>query len=205
MNIEIANSLSRYISVLYEDNINLIYLCEIQNIENDNFFNVIKKLLDIIQDIPRLIPYKYDNKERKLYLNHEYGFFEYKNEISFIVQSYNPILNENMETLDNIRKIRNKYEHKLHDIKVKTIIYGNTSLCKFTFNIIEKNKKVNINIELQELIKIFKQLNNLFSKLIDEIINFIDKTYPEKKEYPYYNMLKNISFENFNQKYNTLI
>lgn len=63
MNIEIANSLSGYIETLYKLNQKLLKLCGTDVIDKYEYSH--KEILDIIQDIPRLIPYQY-NKTLKI-------------------------------------------------------------------------------------------------------------------------------------------
>ena len=54
--------------------------------------------------------------------------YDYKDPIDIIY-----ILKDNYEFLDDIRKIRNKYEHKMHDVKHYSSESGSTSLFDFTF------------------------------------------------------------------------
>ena len=57
MNVEIANALFGYFATLYHLNQKLIQLCGIDVI--DDFENGEGYILEIIQNIPRLIPYSY--------------------------------------------------------------------------------------------------------------------------------------------------
>ena len=55
MTIEMANALSGYLETLYSLNQKLVKLCGIDVM--DNFESGEKDVLDIIQDVPRIIPY----------------------------------------------------------------------------------------------------------------------------------------------------
>ena len=76
MNIEIANAMSGYFETLYEMNKNLIRLCGAE-IFYYRFSELKKVTLDIIQDVPRLIPYSYDNKKQDLISAVENVFFKF--------------------------------------------------------------------------------------------------------------------------------
>ena len=66
MDIEIANSLFGYFETLYKLNQKLIKLCGTDVIEKYEHSH--KAILDIIQDIPRLIPYFYNKNSAKIIL-----------------------------------------------------------------------------------------------------------------------------------------
>lgn len=112
MNIEIANAMYGYFETLYIMNQNLIKLCGAE-IFYYRFSEFEKLTLDIIQDIPRLVPYSYDNKKQDLNLDNSNGLLEYQAEIKYIKEDYQNILDKYKDTLNKIRKIRNKYEHKI--------------------------------------------------------------------------------------------
>lgn len=58
MNITIANALFGYLKILYEMNQTLIKLCGIDII--DDLESGKMDVLNIIQNVPRIIPYEYD-------------------------------------------------------------------------------------------------------------------------------------------------
>ena len=68
----------------------------------------------MIQDVPRIIPYSLNRKTKKLEFKACDGLLEYQDSILYLKDDYEQILSENYDFLDNIRKIRNKYEHKMH-------------------------------------------------------------------------------------------
>ncbi len=107
---EIANALFGYLETLYNLNQKLVKLCGIDVI--DDFESGEKDILDMIQDVPRIIPYSLNRKTKKLEFKESDGLLEYQTSILYLKDDYEQILSENYDFLDNIRKIRNKYEHK---------------------------------------------------------------------------------------------
>lgn len=146
MNTKIANSLSGYIETLYIMNQKLIKLCGIDII--DKYEHSYKLLLDIIQDIHRVIPYKFNFDSNKIELEQKGGLLEYKNDINYLNKEYQELLNNNYDFLDKIRVIRNKYEHKMHDVKRKSSGSGSTSYFDFEFDVSGKS----ITVEAYEFI-----------------------------------------------------
>ena len=76
MNPELINSIYKYIDVLYENNQRLVKIFGIDAL--NAITDGSKDILDLIQNIPRLIPYSYSDKEKKLFLFkndlHKYTF-----------------------------------------------------------------------------------------------------------------------------------
>ena len=128
---------------------------------------------------------------------------EYKNKITYLEHDYNEILKQNYGFLDNIRKIRNKYEHKMHNIKRKSSSSGSTTYFDFEFNVYSSKIKgfENISIEAKDFIILFKKLNILFSKMVKDIIDYSHKA--EKEHDPYYRRLRRFGFEDFNKIYDS--
>ena len=195
MNIEICNSLSGYIEILYKLNQELIKLCGTNVSYKYEYSHT--KILNIIQDIPRVIPYSIDIKAKKLTYNNCDGLLEYNSKIKYMKKEYEKILISNYETLNKIRKIRNKYEHKMHDIKRRSSSSGKYIFFEFIFKI----KNETIKIEAIELINLIKQVNTLFSKFVKDIKEFIIDE--EKLTHPYYNRITRFDFEEFNKLYDS--
>ena len=195
MNIEIANSLSGYIETLYKLNQKLLKLCGTDVIDKYEFSH--KEILDIIQDIPRLIPYQYNKTLKILELTDKNGLLEYKNDITYLKEKYTEILKDNYEFLDSIRKIRNKYEHKMHDIKRKSSGSGTTSYFDFEFELAGEP----VIVEAVDFIKLIKKLNSLFSLIVRDIQKYSYEN--GKQDYPYYKRLCRFDFEDFNIIYNS--
>lgn len=193
MNTEIASALFGYLETLYNLNRNLIKLCGI-DIMND-FDNSDKKVLDIIQDIPRIIPYSCNKSTSKLEFNQRDGLLEYINEISYLKSDYEIILNKNYDFLDKIRKIRNKYEHKMHGIKHQSSGSGSMSLFEFEFDV----EGELIKIHSDSFIELVKSVNQLFSKIVKDIRKYACDN--GKEDYSYYKRITRFDFLDFNKIY----
>lgn len=195
MNLEIANAMYGYLETLYTMNRKLLKLCgtdAINDFENDS-----KELMDIIQDIPRLIPYSYNNKKNSLEYVEKNGLLEFKGEIVYLTDEYNKILEENYIFLDKVRKIRNKYEHKMHGIKFMSSGSGSFSLFNFGFAVDGED----IAVSAREFIKLIKLLNILFSKIVHEISMYAYEN--NKSEYLYYKRITRFDFIEFNELYDS--
>lgn len=195
INIEIANALSGYIETLYNLNCKLLKLCgtDVFNGVNDNP----KLILEVLSEIPRLIPYIRNKKNQKLEIKKEDGLLEFSNELQFLDEDYNNILIQHYDLLGNIKNIRNKYEHKLH--KVKIITSGNGSICLFDFEFFVEGE--NIYIHADACINLIKDLNKLFSKIVKEIKNYANAN--EKTGYAYYKRMQRFDFLDFNKIYDS--
>lgn len=191
--VEIANALFGYLETLYNLNQKLVKLCGIDVI--DDFESGEKEILDIIQDVPRIIPYSFNKKTQTLILKDRDGLLEYKDNISYLKEDYEKILSDNYEFLDKIRKIRNKYEHKMHGVKHKSSGSGSFSLFDYIFMVGDESMKITAG----SFIKLVKSLNNLFSKIVLDISKY---AYENKKEdYLYYRRITRFDFKNFNKIY----
>jgi len=192
MNLKIANSMSGYIEVLYNMNQNLIKVCGINIITNGSH-TLEKIILDIIQDIPRLVPCSYSNSKKTLIYEDKNGLLEYKKDITYLEKDYEDILINNKNILDKIRKIRNKYEHNMHDVTYKSSSAGSSNLFDIEFEVNRNPVKVYSG----ELIKLIKELNLLFSKIVQEIVQFAYDN--NKQEYLYFQKIVKFNFEDFNK------
>lgn len=193
MTVEIANALFGYLETLYNLNQKLVKLCGIDVI--DDFESGEKEILDIIQDVPRIIPYSFNKKTQTLILKDRDGLLEYKDNISYLKEDYEKILSDNYEFLDKIRKIRNKYEHKMHGVKHKSSGSGSFSLFDYTFMVGDESMEITAG----SFIKLIKSVNNLFSKIILDISKY---AYENKKEdYLYYRRITRFDFKDFNKIY----
>lgn len=187
-----------YFETLYILNQNLIRLCGAEIFYYG--FSGFKKLnLDIVQDISRLIPYSYDNKKQDLILDNSNGLLEYQDEMKYIKEDYQKILDKYKDTLNKIRKIRSKYEHKMHDVKYQSSGTGTMILFDIEFKV---NNEF-IRIYAGELIKLIKEINILFSKIAQEISIF---EYQNGNEgYAYYERISRVDFKDFNDIYESNI
>ena len=213
MNNKIANSIIPYLETLYELNKNIIKLCGTDVMIKMS--ESTKTVLDIIQDIPRLIPYENDKRDNVNKLYQRDGLLEYEEEIDYIRNKYECILKNNYDTLEKIRLLRNKYEHKMHGIKETSSGSGTICLFEIIFEI-EVTKQTNIEgkivseivieekqISAKELISIARELNELFSLLQSEVIEYAYKN--GKSGYAVYDRLTRFNLKDFNKIYDSEI
>ena len=199
MNSEIANAMYGYLETLYYLNQKIIKMCGTEAIGKYEYNH--KAILDIIQDIPRMIPYLKDKNTGKYILTNRDGLLEYSNELPFLNDEYQKILDNNLEFLIKVKKIRNNYEHKMQGIKHKSSGSGSVCLFDFTFEIKENDEYKEIHIKSFEFIKLIKQLNILFSIIVKEISKF---AYEEKLlDNDYYRKICNFDFEKLNKLYDS--
>ena len=195
MNGKIATNLFGYFETLYYMNQKLLKLCGVNvfyDIEDGS-----KELIDILTDIPRILPYSFNKETNKLVINDRNGLLEYKDNIIYIKEGYNDILDKHYAFLDDIRKIRNKFEHKMHDISKSS--YGSGSMIIFNYNF--KIEDRIIHIDSDRLIDLMKDLNSLYSRLVKDIIIFAyEKGLTENN---YYLRIARFDFEDFNDIYNS--
>ena len=199
MNIKIANALSGYIEILYEMNKSIIKLCGVDCMyEFDNPSNI---MFNVIGTMPRLIPIKYCKDT--LQLQNDDGLLEFSDELPYLKEYYQKILNENYKVLDSIRKVRNKYEHKIHG--AKAIMTGSDSRTYYSvvFELDLRGKKEEVIITVNQLISIVRILNNMFDEIIKEIKNYAEEN--DKINYRYYERLLRFSFVDFNDIYDSKI
>ena len=190
MNQKIINAIFKYIKVLFENNQRLIKVFGMNAIDDDGT----EDILNIIQDIPRLIPYSYCEKDDKLFLESDDGLLQYKSIITYLQDSYKKILNDNPECLKKIKKIRNKCEHELHNIENPSQYTNNDDWFEYFFKI--KSKKYSI--ESEELVKLFKELNILYDRLISDMLNY---AYSKKIDHCFFSKLSRIKLLDFNKLY----
>lgn len=190
---EIANALFGYLETLYNLNQKLVKLCGM-DVMND-FESGEKDILDMIQDVPRIIPYSFNKKTQKLEFKERDGLLEYQDSILYLKDDYEQILSENYEFLDEIRKIRNKYEHKMHGVKYKSSGSGSLSLFDYTFMVEDES----IEITAGSFIKLIKLVNCLFSKMVNDISGFAYEN--QMEDHAYYGRITRFDFNDFNKIY----
>ncbi len=195
MTMEIANALFGYFDTLYNLNRNLIMLCGLDVIENSGQYE--NEAEYVIINTPRLIPYKYDMTAGKNIVVMNDGLLEFKDELPFLYDEYCEILQNNYEFLDNIKKIRNKLEHKMHGARHTGGCSGSNSLPYLTFQL--ENKEIKVCVS--EFVKFIKEINSLFSKL-QELVREYAIT-EDKEFHVYYQRLTRYDFCKFNKIYDS--
>jgi len=195
MNVKISNALFCYFETLYHLNQKLIKLCGIDAI--DDFENGERYILEIIQNIPRLIPYSYNKKTKQLEFKSSDGLLEYAQQITYLNDDYNDILKDNYDFLEKIRKVRNKYQHKMHGVRIKSSGSGSLSLFDYTFKVDDEE----ITLHAGSFIKLIKMINSLFTKMVFDSRKYAYEN--SKEDYLYYRRITRFEFTDFNKLYNS--
>ncbi|MFR7758622.1 MAG: hypothetical protein ACLU3G_06005 [Christensenellales bacterium] len=191
----IANALFGYFDTLYSLNRNLIMLCGLDVVENSGQYEKVAEY--VIINAPRLIPYKYDPKKEKDIIEKNDGLLEFKKELPFLYDEYCAILQNNYKFLDDLKKIRNKLEHKMHGARHTGGCSGTNSLVYLTFQL----KDDEIKLYAGDFIKFTKEVNSLFSKL-QELVREYAIT-EDKEFHVYYQRLTRYDFCKFNKIYDS--
>lgn len=195
MNQEVANAISGYIQTLYRMNQKCILLCGADLLNGPDYT---VPALELICDIPRVVPYKY-SEGKGILISKRNGLLEFDSEIRYLLGEYTKIVDENKKLLDKVRLVRNKYEHKMHDVRWKHSSNGSLALLEMGFQITHNEESQYIEISLDECIPLLTQLNNLFDRIIEDIRDY---AYDNKKtDYAYYKKICQHKFGNFNKIY----
>lgn len=193
---DIVNALYGYFDALYSMNRNIITLC---GLDIEFYTEEYERIaLEVIQSIPRLIPYTKKRNEECYIIRESDGLIEFSDNIPNIKVEYEAILNRNYSFLANIKTIRNKLEHKMHGIRVASegCITGHPA---FNLNYIVDNKEMTLNAA--DFIRFAKDINNLYTGIQDLVVEYAQKT--GKSSYPYYQRLVRYRFSDFNKIYDS--
>lgn len=193
MTIEVANGLYRYFETLYYLNRQLIILCGVDVLDNIGQYE--KYIEEVIQAIPRLVPYQYDKKTANHKLVYTDGLLEFSSEIDFLKNDYEEIFDSNKTLLVQIKKLRNKLEHKMHGATIKASSAGSVSL----FEIVYKIDDDYIDFSILDIIELIKSINLVFAKLQHAVDMFAGKN--NLADRPYYWKLVRYNFSDFNNIY----
>lgn len=193
MNFVIANAISGYLETLYNMNKKLIRICGVDIMNDTDLCETL--VLDLIQDIPRVIPFSYNGNTKRIELDEKNGLLEFSSEIAYLMNDYCDVLEVNRDFLDNVRQIRNKYEHIMHGVKNVSSSSGSTELFQFTFDV----KGNVISVTSNEFISTMSMLNILFDKIVGEVKHYAE--IHSKSNYPYYKTISRHIFSDFNKIY----
>lgn len=122
-------------------------------------------------EILRMIPF--DGKD-ELQLIKKDGICLLKNDIDFLIEDLNQILEKNSEIFKKIKKIRNKYEHEPHNVN-SVFSTGSGAYSGIGFYC----KKIYIYINTMELTYIIYDLNILMHK-IQQLVYKIEEEHKEE-------------------------
>ncbi len=147
-----------------------------------------------------VIPYDLHTKENgRCKLDVKDGLLEFATEIPFLKTDYESIFTQNYDFLSKVKEIRNKFEHKMHGAELISIGRGNMIIFNLSYKI--KAKDQWIILYAGEFLKFTKQINELFSKLQNQVASF-----PHQQDQtmdPYYRRLIRYDFRDFNQIYDS--
>ena len=195
MTAKIVNALLSYFETLYDLNRNLIMCCGLDVIDNSGKYE--KPLQQIIQDVPRLIPYKYNKKDEQYCIEEKDGLLEFSDELPFLKDCYNEILKSNYLFLEDVKNIRNKLEHKMHGVRLFSGISGGMDMFSVTYTIGQNE----ITLTADQFIELVKQINELFSRIQKCVDIFAYEN--EKDDHPFYCRLLRYDFCDFNKIYDS--
>ena len=182
-----------YFETLYIINQKLIKFCGADAINNfEESYNIV---LDICEKIPRVIPYKIEKEDKTVHMAVNDGLLVFKNDIPFIENDFQRILKENEELLFGIKMIRNKLEHKIHNINFNKSSSGSTSPFEITINVDD----IAVSFNTIQLIKLIKMINEAYSK-IRKLIEQLSLKDSNENDY-YIKYLDQIDFLDFNTLY----
>ena len=193
---EIANSLIGYFESLYYLNQKTIALCGVDIEDNSGQYETMVQ--DVIQAIPRLIPYVYEKKTNQYVICKKDGLLEYADELTFLTDDYEMILKKHYDFLGKIKSIRNKFEHRMHGAKM---ISGGSTSGSIAFDVTFSIADEEVTITAQELMNLVSDLNILFSKIQDSLSQYAFEK--GKSDHFYYRRLLRYRFEDFNKLFAT--
>lgn len=190
---KVANALYRYFEALYDFNRNLITLCGVDVLDNAGYYE--KYVEEIIHVVPQLIPYAFNRTVNKYEIDASDGLLEFSEELPFLKCDYVSILQEHYDLLVRIKKIRNKFEHRMHGANIVASGSGSISLFDVTYEIGNQD----IDLKASELIALVEDINGLFSKIQQKMDKYV---YNQKEEWhPYFCRLMRYDFSDFNKIY----
>ena len=194
MNKLIANSLFGYFESLYDLNWNIITLC---GLDVEDFSAHHEKLLrNVIITIPQLVPYFFNKNDNKYTINPKDGLLDFSEDVPYLRADYDAILQHHYDLLESIKKVRNKFEHKMHGAQITGAgsVEGHVSF-EITFTI--GNEEIEISSDA--IIPFIKDINNLFSKLQKDLFQYAKDN--DKQFRAYYHRLLRFDFADFNKIY----
>lgn len=186
-----TSQVHKYFEVLYKTNQKII---ELSGYEANRNWSIIEDLfVNISQNICKLVPYYMDRNERKIHLSErDEGIFCFKSSLLFLECDYKDLFKSNYDTFLNIKVIRSKSEHSLHEISFDSCYSGSTSLPEIVFNI----KQELVEIKTEDIIKIIIDINNLFDKIRLDLIKIATDS---ENVTDYIIELTHFSFSKFNK------
>lgn len=194
--VSLANAVFGYFSTLYYLNRRLIMLCSVDVIQNSGQYET--DLQQIILDLPRLIPYRYNKAHEKQEIDARDGLMEFSSELPFLRKEYENLLSVHDDFLDRVRRVRNKLEHIQHGARLIDSDDGGPCGFSCSFLIKEDNQYRPVVLHGNEFICCVEDLNTLFSKIQSTIEA---ETSEEELAKSYYSRILRYRFSDFNLLY----
>lgn len=186
----LANSVYPYLRVLKKTNKNFLIMCNFDVFNPSNYFKEI--LYDIFLDITKLVPFKYNKKICKLEIEINDGLIEFKEEFSNLKEEFENLLLNHYTLLDSIRLIRNKRQHRMQDTNSFSFSSTSNELFIISFTVEGANKV----ISYSKLLKLLKDLNLIYSKIMDETQKRFSQN---NSNIQFYEKIFSINFADFNK------
>ena len=121
---------------------------------------------------------------------------EFSDSIPFLKDDYIKILENHYSFLSSVKKIRNKFEHKMHGARLTA---GGCVKGEVNSDVTYTVEQEEIDLTSGEMISFIKKLNELFAKIQDLVGQYTREA--DKEYYQYYRRLLHFSFRDFNRIY----
>ena len=193
MTITTANALFRYFETLYNLNQNLIALCGTDVCDHKGEQE--RRIDEVIMAVPRLVPYAFNKKMGAYIIEKADGLMKFSDDILFLEADYETILQKHKDFLEKAKKVRNKLEHEMHGARIVASSSGTTSMFSVTYEV-AKNE---IELRAVEIIDFAKDMNVLFSKIQELMMQFAREH--KCGDHPYYWRLIRYDYADFNKIY----
>lgn len=196
-----VNGISYYCRLLYKTNQNVIKLSDLSANSQCEITEAEDLIYQICEAINILVPFQVDNNNSVFLATDKryYGILNFKEDIKFLYEELEKLVNKNQESLFSIKIIRNKREHEAFNILAESFYSGND--LPIIVNFKYRNKMYRIDCE--KIINIMKALNVIFDKIINELELFAARYREDYHVVPYFNKYCNLKFKRFNNIYNS--
>lgn len=125
------------------------------------------------------------------------GLLEFHEEIPHIRESYETLWKNHKNFLEDIKRLRNQLEHKMHGICLRSSYGSGASLFEITYGLGDKEIRVIGN----DLLNFLKDLNAIFNDIQLKVVLFINQNGETNSEY--YRRITRFHFTDFNQIYDS--
>lgn len=186
-----------YCDKLVEVNKDFLKLLAVDCIDQNHTMEII--FISICYNLSILIPLS--NRYGEFSLLENEGVLDLKDEIDFISNDYNELFKKNIKLLRIIKKVRDKMEHRPHNLHALSTSSGNHAHATIEFIYGEKDEEefMHFNLDTNDLKKIIIELNIIY----DNIINKLKLFRSTKTECLYLRRYTKLNFLIFNDIYNS--